>query len=109
MRKLFVFALIVMAIILAINIAVRPGNPVFDVGNVFPALKDHEALLAALAGFLKPGTYVLYYFGIDPDSGYELIAAVLLSWWTWHTAIRLSWISSAGRSASSTWPTSTGG
>ncbi len=91
MRRVFIFAAIILTIIVAVNIHSRPGNPVFNLEKVSPFFSEHEAIAAALAGFLKPGTYVLYYFGIDPETGYELIAAMLMSWWAWLTAVRLLW------------------
>ena len=41
--------------------------------------------------FLTPGSYALWYLGLDSDTSNKLIVAALTSWWAWLTAARLIW------------------
>jgi type IV secretory pathway TraG/TraD family ATPase VirD4 len=91
MKKLFVCALIVVALIVAYNIHTRTGSPQIHPEEVFPWLADHESLSSALAMFLMPGAYALWYLGMDADTGKQLIAAALMSCWAWLTSARLIW------------------
>lgn len=57
-----------------------------------PAPSDDSILSAAGQWFISPGSYLLSYIWITPESWFGLIAAILLSWWLYVTAIRLAWV-----------------
>jgi len=91
MRKLLVCALLVLVLIVAINVWRRTGGPSFDLENISPWFGRHEDFAVAVAAFLKPGTYALWYIGFTPNKSWQLIAAAMLSWWAWLTGARVAW------------------
>jgi len=44
------------------------------------------------AWLIAPGAHILSYVWITPESWFGLIAAILLSWWLYATALRLAWV-----------------
>ena len=59
-----------------------------------PSLWRSGLSILSTAGLwvISPGTYLLSYLWITPESWFGLIAAIFLSWWLYATAIRLVWI-----------------
>lgn len=94
MKRPFVLLLTAMALVIAFNILTRESAPVIALDVI--GLSADGPTSTVMNALLKPGAYVLWYLGFDPDSRAEIIAAVLISWWAWLTALRIAWCT-AGR------------